>query len=173
MPPRPVDREGYITTEYLVESRGKASSLARKLMQLDSKRFPVDRRFGAKFDDLLETKRKNNEYTASQMSFEHSKLMQDFSPPLEDTGHSKSTTTLALKPAKKFKESKPRQKKVCSRESLFNCILDTTVITVQPRQHGTLGSQDTNPKAKDWSAESIAIAQSPKYGGSTTSYSSS
>ena len=170
LPPRPVDPQGYMTAEFITQSRGKAQGLSRKLMKLESRRFPADRRYGEKFDKLLVEERKRNERTNSLMLNEQEKLLEDFGFSTEgkegDVCEDKGTS----KPKKKFKELKVRKKNICSRESLFNCILDTTVITVEPRPVGTdLGN--TEPvarKAKDWSEESIAIAQSPGFASRST-----
>lgn len=160
MPQRPVDSEGYITSQYLAQSRGEAQVLARKLMRIESRRYPSDRRYGEKFDKLLQQQRINTERLTSQFATEQSQLIEDFGSSLDIN----AKDMLKSQPRRKFRDLKTRQKKICNRETLINCILDTTVITVEPRRNGDFDSTTMPPRASEWDPESVAIAQTPGYG---------
>lgn len=170
MPPRPVDLNGFITPQYLAQSRGEAQQLARQLIKIERRRYPADRRYGEKFERLLQQQKKYNDKSAALLSFESNRLIEDF------TSTSSSSPGCATRkdneqPSHKFKELKARKKKICSRESLFNCILDNTVITVQPRRLGDTDDNMEARNAKDWDPESISAINA--YIGRTTSYADS
>lgn len=167
MPPRPVDSDGYITQDYLRASKGTAQSLARCLLKIESRRYVPDRRYGKKFDQWYKNKKQQSDKTTAMLLDEQSRLAEDFTPSVfeaEEAPRGNFPAAETSKPARRIRELKVRPKNICSKESLINCILDATVITVEPKRFedphmSSSGHSELPPSAGKWSAHAMAIAR--------------
>ena len=174
--PRPVNKEGGMTEAYLIESRNTAADLARKLLKLEAQRFPPSRRYGEKFDSLHKSTKIADEKAEAYFSLQKAEINIGEFVPASSTNEGSyfdeqnaNTRTSRLKP-RKFKDLPKRPRKIFNKESLFQCMLDNTPITVEPK---IIAPDDVKPlpeRGNTWAAESVMFISQFDGGGSGSTF---
>ena len=168
IPMRPVNPDGEITEQYLMKSGEAAGVLARKLLRLESRRFPPNRRFGEKLDRLIEAKKISDTKSEEYFNLKKSEInIHQFSGinSADQEGsffeEHKPQKSVHKKPIK-FYELPHRPKQIYNKDSLFQCMLDSTVITVEPRS--ILADSRISPGSKKWATGSILMSMADSAG---------
>jgi hypothetical protein len=161
LPSRPVNKEGGMTQEYLLESRSTAADLARKLLKLETRRFPPSRRYGEKFDSLHKSKKIADEKAEAYFSLRKAEInIGEFVPATsteEGSFFDEQKVLAATSPSnpRKFKDLPKRPRKIYNKDSLFQCMLDNTPISVEPKHIAPDEFKVLPDKGNTWAAESV------------------